>query len=108
MRRAVAGEHVQTEVRGGIAPHRVSMIGVALGVVPFDQQPGTLQPVIVRLSRSSRSRPGKMHAVEGRLIVVAVQRRDPGRRPVEVGTEQGPQHLALLGNRAPLPVRPWA
>jgi hypothetical protein len=52
MRGAVAGEHVKTEVHSGIAPHRVSMVGIALGVVPLDQQSGTLQPVVVRLSGS--------------------------------------------------------
>ena len=52
MRGAVAGEYVETKVDGGIAPHRVSMVGIALGVVPLDQQSGTLQPVVVRLSGS--------------------------------------------------------
>jgi hypothetical protein len=41
MRCAVAGEHIETEVRSGIAPHRVSVVCVALGVVPLDQQPRT-------------------------------------------------------------------
>ena len=50
MRGAMAGEYVKTEVHGRIAPHRVSMVGIALGVVPLDQQSGTLQSVVVRLS----------------------------------------------------------
>ena len=97
MRGAVASEYVETEVHGGIPPHRVSMVGIALGVVPLDEQSGTLQPVVVRLSWGCWSRPGKVHGIEGRLVVIAVQRGQPGRSSVEVGAEECPQCLALLG-----------
>src|SRR5829696_4441132 len=96
MCRAVLRENVETEVRGRIAPHRVRMVGVVLGVVPLDQQPGTLQPVVVRLARRSPSRPGEMDGIQGRLIV-ALQRGHPGRCPVQVSGEEGSQDLSLLG-----------
>src|SRR4029453_11356983 len=99
--RAVAGEAIETEVRGGIAPHRVSMVGVALRVVPLDQKLGTLQPVVVRLARDSRSRPGEVDGVEYRLVVVAVEGGHPGWCPIEVGSKEGPQHLPLLGVELP-------
>src|SRR5215212_2778729 len=97
MCRAVLRENVETEVRGWIAPHRVGMVGVVLGVVPLDQQPGTLQPVIVRLARRRPSRPGEVDGIQGRLIVVALQRGHPGRCPVQVGGEERSQDPSLLG-----------
>src|SRR5215217_1189872 len=74
MCRAVLRENVETEVRGRIAPHRVGMVGVVLGVVPLDQQPGTLRPVVVRLGRRTPPRPGVVDGIRGRVIVVAAQR----------------------------------
>ena len=35
----VLGQHVQSAVRGQVTPHRVGVVGVALGVVVFDQPP---------------------------------------------------------------------
>ena len=97
VRRSVAGEYVETEVSRGIPPDGVGVIGRALGVVPFDQEPGTLQSVVVRLSRVGRARPGEVDGVEDRFVLVAIQERDAGRRPVEVGAKEGPKRGALLG-----------
>src|SRR5215218_5405998 len=83
MCRAVLRENVETEIRGRIAPHRVGMVGVVLRI-PLDQQPGTLQPVVVRLARRSPSRPGEVDRIQGRFIVVALQRGRSGRCPVQV------------------------
>src|SRR5215218_5461015 len=107
MCRAVLRENVETEVRGRIAPHRMRMVGVVLGVVPLDQQPGTLQPVVVRLAGRSPSRPGEMDGIQGRLIVVALQRGHPGRCPVQVGGEEGSQDLLLLGVELRCRYAPW-
>ena len=42
-------EHVEAEVGLGIAPYGVRVVGATLSVVPLDEQPWTLQPVVVRL-----------------------------------------------------------
>src|SRR5215208_1072917 len=97
MCRAVLRENVETEIRGRIAPHRVGMVGVVLSVVPLDQQPGTLQPVVVRLARRRPSRPGEVDRIQGRFIVVALQRGHSGRCPAQVGGEEGSQDLSLRG-----------
>ena len=42
-------EHVEAEVGLGIAPYGVRVVGATLSVVPLDEQPWTLQPVVVWL-----------------------------------------------------------
>src|SRR4051794_35898142 len=48
VRRAVPGQRVEPEVGLGVPPHRVCVVGVALGVVPLEEEPRTLDPVVVR------------------------------------------------------------
>ena len=83
MGRAMAREYVQAEVGRGVAPDGVCVVAVALRVVPLDQQPRSLQPVVVRGAGLGRPRPGEVHRVEDRLVPVAVpaarRRRAPGR-----------------------------
>ena len=72
-------------------------LAAALGVVPLDQQPRALQPVVVRRTGLGRARPGDVDGVEGLVVGVAADRGDPGGDAVEVGRQQRAQHLALAG-----------
>ena len=83
----VLGQHVQSEVRLGVAPDRVRMVRTALGVVPLDEQSWPLEPVVVRLPGFDRAGPGEMDLVE-RGIVVRREWRDAVRDPAEVGAEE--------------------
>jgi hypothetical protein len=71
---AVRAEDVQPEVGRRIAPHRVRVVGPALRVVPLDQQPRALQPVVVRRARLRGTGPGQVHGVQRGRVGVAPQR----------------------------------
>src|ERR1700712_3037012 len=64
----VAGEHVEPEVVAGGPPHRMRVVDVALGVVPFGEQPRALQSVVVRLPPFRAARPREVHVVEDGLV----------------------------------------
>jgi hypothetical protein len=65
----VEGEDVESEVAGRVAPHRVRVVGTALGVVPFDQQVRALDPVVVGPAWIEGSGPGDVHGVEDGAVV---------------------------------------
>jgi hypothetical protein len=44
----VGGEDVAAEVAVRVAPHGVDVVGVALRVVVFGEQPRALDPVVIR------------------------------------------------------------
>ena len=95
MRGAVRGQHVEAEVGLRVAPDRVRVVGVALGVVVLDEQPRALQPVVVRRPGLGRTGPDQVHGVQRGRVGVAVQRRHLVRHPVEVAAQQLAQQLAL-------------
>src|SRR3954471_4308230 len=66
----VPGEHVEAEVGTGVSPHGVRMIRAPLSVVPLDEQPWTLQPVVVRCAGHRRASPGDVDGVEHAIVVV--------------------------------------
>ena len=74
---AVLREDIETEVRGRIAPHRVGMVGAVLGVAHSISSRGPCSRVVVRLARRRPSRPGEVDRIQGRFIVVALQRDTP-------------------------------
>jgi len=47
-----------------VAPHRMNVVHVALGVVVLGEQPRSLQAVVVRLARLDAARPGEVHVAE--------------------------------------------
>src|SRR3954449_8811440 len=55
---------VEPEVALRVAPDGVDMVHVALGVVVLDEQPGALQPVIVRLVPLGTAGPGEVDLAE--------------------------------------------
>ncbi len=61
----VGGENVAAEVAGRVAPHGVHMVGVALAVVVFDQQPQALDPVVVRPVWLGAAGPGEVQLPGG-------------------------------------------
>ena len=91
-------QHVLREVAVGIAPHRVDVVGAALGVVVFHQQPRALDSVVVRLARLDVPRPGKGKIDE--VVDVLQLRFHVGQRigdPPDLDIEEGPEHLLLVG-----------
>jgi hypothetical protein len=62
---AVRGEHVESEVRRRIPPYRVGVVGPALGVVPLDEQPRALEPVVVRGAALGGAGSGEVDGVQG-------------------------------------------
>jgi hypothetical protein len=62
----VVGENVAAEVAARVAPDGVDVVGAALGVVVFDQQPRALDPVVVRPAQLGAASPGEMQRGGGR------------------------------------------
>ncbi len=56
----MTSQDVVAEVAGGIAPHRVDVVDVALGVVVFGEKSRSLQSVVVRLPALDASSPRKV------------------------------------------------
>ncbi|MCO5556220.1 hypothetical protein L7F22_009766 [Adiantum nelumboides] len=83
----VVVEQVHAEVVLRVTPHRVGVVRAVLGVVPLQQQPRPLQPVVVRLPRLRRPRPGQVGreqaAQQVAAAVVERARRDTARRAGE-------------------------
>ena len=79
------GEHVEPEVGLGVAPRRVRVVDVALRVVPLDEQPRALQPVVVPLAGASAARPREVDGVERGVVGVAAHHADLLGHPVQVG-----------------------
>ena len=62
----VLGEDVAAELVARGPPDRVGVVDPALGVVPLGEQPGALEPVVVRLAALGAAGPREVHAVEAR------------------------------------------
>jgi hypothetical protein len=73
------------------------VVGVPLGVVVLDEQPGPLQPVIKRLTRARGSGPGQVNWVERGVVGVIRLRRQAVRDPAQVGGQQRAQQVTLPG-----------
>ena len=92
----VPGEDVVAEVAVGVAPHRVDVVHTALGVVVLGEQPGPLDPVVVRLTGLDAAGPGEVERLDPRARVL--RRLGVGERvgdPADVDVEEGAQQLAL-------------
>src|SRR3954471_7578152 len=76
MNGTVASEHVEPEVVSGVPPHRMRVVDVALGVVPFGEQPRALQSVVVRLPALCAARPHEVQVLEGALVETRAFGRD--------------------------------
>lgn len=86
------GQTVEPEIGARIAPDRVGVVGVALGVVVFDEQVGSLEPVVVRLPGLEAACPSEVdlveHVVDG--IVRGVDFGERARRATGVQADQLP------------------
>ncbi len=59
-------QQIFAEVVGGVAPHRVNVVGVVLRVVELDQERRPVQAVIMRPPRLDVARPSEMDVLETR------------------------------------------
>ena len=94
----MGGEHVRAEVAVGVPPHRVDVVGPALGVVVLSQQPRSLDAVVVRRTGLGVAGPGERQSFDQGARVL--RRFGVGQRvgdPADVRVEQRPQHLDLIG-----------
>ena len=84
------GQQALAEVRAGPAQDRVGVVGVPLGVVVLDQQPGGLQPVVVTLARTPAALPGEGQPiqVEPPVFGVGQDRVEPVQIDRQEGAEQ--------------------
>lgn len=69
--RPVFGQCVQSEVGGKVAPDRMGVVGVPLGVVVLDENAGPLDPLVVRLAGVGAPRPGELDLIEHRVGLIA-------------------------------------
>src|SRR6202034_875127 len=97
VRGQVRPEDVVTEVGLWVTPYRVGVVRVALRVVVLDEQPGTLEPVIERLTRVGGPGPGQVDPVEHRVAGVVHLRRQPVGHPLQVRSQHRAQQLTLAG-----------
>src|SRR5579862_4691806 len=83
----VLSQHVVAEVAGRIAPYRMDVVAVALGVVVLDEQRRSLDAEVMPLPGFGAARPGEREVVEpGPLQRVHLHpghlvRQPPGERP---------------------------
>jgi hypothetical protein len=64
----VLGQHVVAEVVRRVAPRRVDVVAVPLGVVVLDEQLRPLDPEVVPLPRFGAARPGEAEVVQPGLL----------------------------------------
>src|SRR5215469_8603470 len=71
----VFGEDIAAEIALRVAPHGVNVVGVALGVVVFDQEPRALDAVVMWPPRLGAAGPGEVQpagSVTGDLRLLGV------------------------------------
>ena len=101
VRRQVRAEGVVAEVGRRITPHRMGVVGLALGVVVLDEQPRALQPVVMRLAGAGGPGPGQVDGVQRGLVGVVRLRRQAVRDAPQVGGQQRAQQVPLPGVEFP-------
>ena len=101
----VLGQHVVAEVVRRVAPHRVDVVAVSLGVVVLDEQRRSLDAEVMPLPGFGGARPGEGEVVQpGALQVVQL---GPGHLVGQPPRER-PDQLGQLVELAPVSAEPEA
>src|ERR1700733_7807417 len=101
VRGQVRPEDVVTEVSLWVTPYRVGVVRVALRVVVLDEQPGTLEPVVERLTRIGGPGPRQVDPVEHGVAGVAHLRWQPVGHPFQIGGQERAEQITLAGVEVP-------
>src|SRR5690606_32449616 len=90
----------EPEILDGVPPDGMAVVAIPLGVVILDENAGTLNPVVVQVPSLRAARPGEVHLVEERriLVIAPLPLDDLLRCPRDVGEDQHAENLALSGS----------
>jgi hypothetical protein len=94
--RAVTREHVEAEVAGEVAPHRVHVLCPGLRVVELDQEARPLDPVVDGPARPGLPRPGEVDGVPSLALDLGASRRRDGWGEIRQVEVDQPVELRLL------------
>ena len=59
----VLAQQVFAKIPVEVAPHRMDMVGVVLGIVVFKQEAWRLDAIVVSVARLDASGPGEVHSL---------------------------------------------
>ena len=94
MQVVMLGQHVIAEIVGGVTPHRVDVIAVALSVVVLDEQRRTLDAEVVPVAARGAARPGEGEVIEPGAFDGA--QLDPGHLVGQPSRERPDQRAELV------------